>query len=303
MELRHLRYFVGVASELHFGRAAEALGISQPPLSQQIRLLEQELGVQLFERSSRKVRLTTAGRLFLEEARATLAQAEHAIDVTRRAAIGEIGELTIGLAPSTLFVPLISEAISSFRASHPDVHLVFTELGTAPLREAVDGGALDIGFIRNRAVPILPDGVIAERLITDRMYVAMRKGHPLSASDAPIAVAELANVPMVHYPYDREGFLEDLHGLFAHAGLRPLQVQETSEMSTLLGLVAAGLGISVLAGSLRRLTVDTLHYRELSDALACSSMWMIHRGARANPTAQSFVNLLRDVAASETAPA
>lgn len=300
MELRHLRYFVKVASELHFGRAAEALGISQPPLSQQIRLLEQDLGVQLFERSSRKVRLTTAGRLFLEEAKATLAQADHAVSVTRRAALGEIGELAIGLSPSTLFLPLVSDAITLFRGRFPDVHLVFTEQGTAAQRHAVDAGALDVGFIRSRNAPLVSGAVAAERLVTDRMFVAMSKRHPLAVSNAPLAVAALANEPMVHYPYDREGFLDDLHSLFAMAGLRPRLVQETNEMSTLLGLVAAGLGISVLAGSLRRLTVDTLHHRELSDDLAQSSMWMIHLGERANPTARAFIDQLRATAAERT---
>src|ERR1700761_5337343 len=123
MELRHLRYFVRVASELHFGRAAEQLGISQPPLSQQIRMLESELGVQLFERSSRQVRLTVAGRLFLEEAKATLARAEHAINVTRRAASGEVGEIGIGLSASALFMPIFSESVTAFRRRYPDVHI------------------------------------------------------------------------------------------------------------------------------------------------------------------------------------
>lgn len=294
MELRHLRYFVRVASELHFGRAAEQLGISQPPLSQQIRLLEQELGVQLFERSSRKVRLTMAGRLFLEEAKATLAQADHAVSVTRRAAIGEIGEVNIGLSASTLFVPMVSDAINRFRSSHPDVHLDFTELSIAAQREAVDGGALDIGFVRSRNRPLMPDAVTAECLMSDRMYVAMAKGHRLCDGEGEIHVSRLADEPMVHYPYDREGFLEDLHRLFGNAGLRPRLVQETHEMSTLLGLVSAGLGITVLPGSLRRLNVDTLHYRELSGECALSSMWLIHRGERANPAARAFIDVMRE---------
>lgn len=292
MELRHLRYFVKVAAELHFGRAAEALGISQPPLSQQIRLLEQELGVQLFERSSRKVRLTTAGRLFLEEARTILGQADHAVRVTQRAAAGEIGELTIGLSASTLYVSKVADAISMFHDRYPDVHLVFKELSIDAQRDAVDGGGLDLGFVRSRTRPLLPDGVFGECLITDRMYVAMRKGHRLSGQAGPVDVAELADEPMVHYPYDREGFLEDLHRLFGSVGLRPRLVQETHEMSTLLGLVSAGFGISVLPGSLRRLEVDTLHYRELSGEAALSSMWLLHRADRASPSAQAFIRLL-----------
>ena len=293
MELRHLRYFVRVASELHFGRAAEALGISQPPLSQQIRSLEEELGVRLFERSSRKVRLTTAGRLFLEEARATLAQADHAVSVTRRAAQGEIGELLIGLSPSTLYVPVVADAISAFHAAHPDVHLVFKELSIDAQRAAVDNGSLDLGFVRSSTEPLIPGAVTADRLATDRMYVAMRRGHRLSDADGPVELAELAGEPMVHYPYDREGFLEDLRRLFESAGLRPRLVQETHEMSTLLGLVSAGFGISVLPGSLRRLEVDSLVYRELAGPVALSSMWLLHRGERAAPAAQAFIRLLR----------
>jgi DNA-binding transcriptional LysR family regulator len=292
MELRHLRYFVKVASELHFGRAAEALGISQPPLSQQIRLLEQELGVQLFERSSRKVRLTTAGRLFLDEARTILQQADHAVRVTRRAAAGEIGELAIGLSASTLYVPMVADAISMFHERHRDVHLVFKELSIDAQREAVGAGGLDIGFVRSCTRPFLPEGVTSECVITDRMYAAMRKGHRLSGTDAPIDVADLADEPMVHYPYDREGFLEDLHRLFGSAGLRPRLVQETHEMSTLLGLVSAGFGISVLPGSLRRLEVDTLHYRELTGDAALSSMWLLHRAERASPAARAFIGML-----------
>jgi DNA-binding transcriptional LysR family regulator len=292
MELRHLRYFVKVASELHFGRAAEALGISQPPLSQQIRLLEQELDVQLFERSSRKVRLTVAGRLFLEEAKATLAQADHAVSVTRRAATGELGELTIGLSASTLYVSMVADAISSFHRDHPDVHLLFKELSFDAQRDAVESGSLDLGFVRSNREPVLPAGVSTQRLVTDRMYVAMRKGHPLSSSTEPIDVAALAGEPMVHYPYDREGFLEDLHRLFDHAGLRPRLRQETHEMSTLLGLVAAGFGISVLPGSLKRLEVDTLHYREVNGAAALSSMWLLYRAELASPAARAFIGLL-----------
>jgi DNA-binding transcriptional LysR family regulator len=303
MELRHLRYFVRVASDLHFGRAAEALGISQPPLSQQIRLLEQELGVQLFERSSRKVRLTMAGRLFLDEAKATLERAEHAVSVTRRAAAGEIGELLIGISASTLYVTQVADAVSAFHHSHPDVHLVFKELSMDAQREGILDGTIDLGFVRSGLKPFVPDDVSAVLVETDRMYVAMRRGHRLSTSSEPVDIAELANEPMVHYPYDRQGFLEDLHRLFDRAGLRPKLVQETHEMSTLLGLVSAGFGISVLPGSLRRLQVDTLHYRELTGDAALSSMWLLHRTGRARTTACAFIRLLRPRLGELTIPA
>ncbi len=292
MELRHLRYFVRVASELHFGRAAEQLGISQPPLSQQIRQLENELGVQLFERSSRRVRLTLAGRLFLDEAKATLDRAEHAINVTRRAASGEIGELSIGLSASALFMPIFSESVADFRRLHPDVHLDLSERSLAAQREGVAGGALDIGMIRSGRRPTLPSDLTAVAIAVDRMYVAMPSGHRLADTSDPIEIADLGGEPMVHYPYDREGFQEDLYRLFGSAGLRPRLVQETHEMSTLLGLVSAGLGITVLPASLRRLHVANLHYREISGDQALSRMWAIHNVDRTRPTALAFLDVL-----------
>jgi DNA-binding transcriptional LysR family regulator len=292
MELRHLRYFVRVASELHFGRAAEQLGISQPPLSQQIRQLEGELGVQLFERSSRRVRLTLAGRLFLEEAKATLDRAEHAINVTRRAASGEIGELSIGLSASALFMPIFSESVADFRRLHPEVHLDLSERSLAAQREGVAGGALDIGMIRSGRRPTLPSDLTAVAIAVDRMYVAMPAGHRLADTSDPINVADLGGEPMVHYPYDREGFQEDLWRLFGSAGLHPRLVQETHEMSTLLGLVSAGLGITVLPASLRRLHVANLHYREISGDRALSRMWVIHNVERTRPTTLAFLDVL-----------
>ncbi len=292
MELRHLRYFVRVASELHFGRAAEQLGISQPPLSQQIRQLEVELGVQLFERSSRRVRLTVAGRLFLDEARATLERAEHAISVTRRAARGELGELSFGLSASALFTPIFADALTTFRRRYPDVHLDLTERALTAQREAVAAGTLDIGLVRSGRRLVLPPDVSATALATDRMYVAMRIDHRLASTDTVIDVAELADEPMVHYPYDFEGFQEDLHRLFGNAGLRPRIVQEAHEMSTLLGLVSAGLGITVLPASLRRLHIANLHYREIGGDDALSRMWLIRNVVRPRPTALAFLDLI-----------
>jgi DNA-binding transcriptional LysR family regulator len=293
MELRHLRYFVSVGSELHFGRAADQLGISQPPLSQQIRMLEQELGVALFERTSRRVRLTIAGRLFLDEARATLAQAEHAMSTARRAATGEVGELSIGLSASALYVPIISDAIGDFRHIHPDVHLDISERDVATQRTAIAAGTLDIGFIRSARRPPLPAGVALTPLEQDRMYVALHADHRLAESCGPIAVAEIAGEAMVHYPYDSEGFQEDLRRLWETIGLRPRIVQEVREMSTLLGLVAAGVGITVLPAPLRRLRVDTIRYRELSDASASSVMWLIHGETRVRPSCEAFLAILR----------
>jgi DNA-binding transcriptional LysR family regulator len=293
MELRHLRYFVRVASELHFGRAAEQLGISQPPLSQQIRILENELGVQLFERSSRKVRLTVAGRLFLDEAKATLERADHAINVTRRAALGELGELNVGVTASALFSPFVGRAIAEFQRTYLDVHLDISELSVQAQREAVADSRLDVGLMRSGRTPVMPAGMQTTRLGSDGMVVAIPANHRLAASSAPLSVAELADEPMLHYPYDREGFLEDLHRLFDGAGLRPRLIMETREISTMLALVSAGVGITVVSESLERLRMDNVRYRLLSDENAVSHVWMIYKDTHQRPTGVAFRELVR----------
>ena len=173
MELRHLRYFVQVATDLHFARAAAHLGISQPPLSQQIRALEDELGVRLFDRTSRNVALTPAGRLFLDAAQATLDQAEQAVMVARRAAEGELGELAIGFNASAPFIPKIAGAIHAFRQTWPEVRLTLAEMGGPAQIEAVAEGRLDLGVLRQSSSPALPEALTATRLLEHKTVVTL----------------------------------------------------------------------------------------------------------------------------------
>ncbi|WP_287810556.1 LysR family transcriptional regulator, partial [Pseudomonas sp.] len=148
MELRHLRYFIAVAEELHFGRAAEVLGISQPPLSQQIQALEQEVGARLFERTNRRVALSEAGRLFLEEARLVLAQVDKAANVARRAQLGELGEMKIGFTSSAPFNSGIPKAIYAFRQAFPAVHLNLEEMSSKGVADALVDETIEVGLIR-----------------------------------------------------------------------------------------------------------------------------------------------------------
>jgi DNA-binding transcriptional LysR family regulator len=171
MDLRHLRYFIRVAEEMHFGRAALRLGISQPPLSQQIRALEEELGVRLFDRTSRRVRLTEAGRLFEPEARRTLEQAERATQVARRSLRGEIGQLRLGFTTSGPFVPQVANALYHFRQRYPDVELTLRELARDEQIAGVHNQELDIGIIRDFEPPSLPDTMTAHRLLTEDMVL------------------------------------------------------------------------------------------------------------------------------------
>ncbi len=177
MELRHLRYFIAVAEELHFGRAAQVLGISQPPLSQQIQALEQEVGARLFERTNRRVELSEAGRLFLQEARLVLAQVDKAADVARRAQLGELGELKIGFTSSAPFNSTIPQAIFSFRQRFPAVHLNLREMSSTMVADALVDESIEVGIMRPLG---LPDSLSVVELMREPLVAVLSSKHPLA---------------------------------------------------------------------------------------------------------------------------
>lgn len=291
MELRHLRYFVRVAEDLHFKRAAEHLGISQPPLSQQIRALEDELGVRLLDRTSRSVALTPAGQLFLEAARTTLRHAEHAVSIARRAAGGELGELAIGFNASAPFVPAIARAIATFRERFPDVKLVLRE-GAGPTQaEEIEDGVLDIGFLRSRRTPVLPAGLTAHAMIDERLYVALPPAHRLTCQDT-VRLQDLAGEPMVFYTSERSLFTNELMTMMREHGVEPVVAQIVNDISTLFGLAAAGIGVMILAESLCNLQSATLAYRPLADPDAMMTLWLIHRHEGLTLPCRNFLDLL-----------
>lgn len=195
LELRHLRYFVTVAEELHFGRAAARLRVAQPPLSQQIRRLERELGVTLFHRSTRRVQLTDAGKILLDEAKRVLAGAAHAVHVVQRAARGESGTLNVGFAASVMFMELPA-IIRRFRERFPDVELKLRELPTVPQLARLRSGELDIGFVRQPD----PDPLLhMETVMREPLLIAVSKSHPL-ASRAKVPLEDLKHEEFVMFP-------------------------------------------------------------------------------------------------------
>ncbi|WP_070884839.1 LysR family transcriptional regulator [Pseudomonas argentinensis] len=291
MELRHLRYFVAVAEELHFGRAADLLGISQPPLSQQIQALEQELGVRLFERSNRHVALTDAGRLFLEETRQTLAQVSKSVDVVRRAEQGEIGELQIGFTASAPFVSIIPRAVFAFRQAFPAVHLDLQEMTSSQVCQALMEKKLQIGMIRPLELSAELDAV---ELLSEPLVALLHAGHPLAGEqDGGLALAELADQPFVFFARSYgTGLYGQLFSLARQAGFTPRISQEAHEALTIIGLVAAGLGVSVLPASFRRIRIDGVVFRTLTDAEATTAVWLVKRRQERSPLAQAFIDLL-----------
>jgi DNA-binding transcriptional LysR family regulator len=300
MDLRHLRYFLCVAEEMHFGRAAQRLGISQPPLSQQIRALEGELGVQLFERTSRRVRLTEAGRMFLPEVCQALAQVDRAAQVARQAHRGELGRLGLGFTASAPFVSRVADALYTFRQSHPQVDLALHELGRDGQIARIQQDELDMGIVRSFEPPLLPANMMSECLLEEEMLLAMRLDHSLARRDADPAIADLAGVPLVLYgATNGAGFNEHFFTLCEQAGFQPSIALEVSSFATLLGLVAAGLGVTVLAQSLARLQLENLVLRRLS-APVTSRLWMIHKH-QLSPTAQAFKDTMTDLTSTNVA--
>ncbi|MDF3201718.1 LysR substrate-binding domain-containing protein [Pseudomonas sp. 1912-s] len=291
MELRHLRYFIAVAEELHFGRAAQVLGISQPPLSQQIQALEQEIGARLFERTNRRVELSEAGRLFLQEARLVLAQVDKAADVARRAQLGELGELKIGFTSSAPFNSSIPQAIFAFRQAFPAVHLNLQEMSSTEVAESLVDESIQVGLMR--PLP-LPDSLSVVELMREPLVAVLNAGHPLvEGSERGLHLAQLAEEPFVFFPRTYgSGLYAQLLNLARDAGFSPHFAQEAGEAMTIIGLVAAGLGISVLPASYQRIRIDGVVYRTLLDQEAVTAVWLVQRKGQQTPMAKAFVELL-----------
>lgn len=291
MELRHLRYFIAVAEELHFGRAAQNLGISQPPLSQQIQALEQELGARLFERTNRRVELSEAGRLFLEEARLVLAQVDKAADVARRAQLGELGEMKIGFTSSAPFNTSIPKAIYAFRQRFAAVHLNLKEMSSQAVADALLDESIEVGLMRPLA---LPDSLVATELFREPLVAVINAAHPLAeGSEQGVHMAALANEPFVFFPRSYgSGLYAQLLSLARQAGFSPHFAQEASEAMTIIGLVSAGLGVSVLPASFQRMRIDGVVYRKLLDDGADTAVWLVQRRESSSPMADAFAALL-----------
>lgn len=291
MELRHLRYFIAVAEELHFGRAAQALGISQPPLSQQIQALEHEVGARLFERTNRRVELSQAGRLFLDEARLVLAQVDKAADVARRAQLGQLGELKIGFTSSAPFNSSIPQAIFAFRQAFPAVHLALQEMSSKEVAESLVDESVQVGIMR--PLP-LPESLVAVELFREPLVAIIRADHPLAVgSEKGLQLSALAAEPFVFFPRSYgSGLYAQLLNLAREAGFSPLITQEAGEAMTIIGLVAAGLGVTVLPASYQRMRIDGVVYRTLLDAEANTAVWLVQRRDQHSPMAKAFVELL-----------
>src|SRR6266700_928923 len=294
MELRHLRYFVAVAEEGHVTRAAERLGIQQPPLSQQIRALEAELQVQLFRRKPRGVELTQAGQALFAEAQGILRQVDHAVTAARRTARGEAGRIGLGFTSSASFHPLVPRIIRDYRETHPGVALSLEESGTGELVAALLEERLDAAFVRS---PIGPaEGIAVHSVLEEAMVAALPGGHMLAGPAArPLALAALAAETFILYRRPLgPGLYDAIIAACQRAGYSPIIGQEAPRMLATLSLVAAGLGVTLVPQSMRRLRVHGVTYRALdSGAGLVAPLNLAYRRSENSAAAQRFVALVR----------
>ncbi len=275
MELRHLRYFVAVAEELSFTAAARRLNISQPPLSQQIRDLEAELGTPLFERSSRRVELTAAGVGFLEHARAMLAEAEHAIEDARAVGAGRVGMVRIGCTGSVLLGPLAG-LIAAFTKANPGIAVRLREMGPLEQVASVQAGRIDVSFLRH---PPPEPGVEVEIGWREAVGVCLPAGHRLAKAPR-LDLSALADQDMISLRLRDSRFSQRLRDACIVAGFTPRILHEVVESYSLTSLVAAGLGVALVPESVRRMARTDIVYRPLTPPVPDADVWMLYRPER-----------------------
>jgi DNA-binding transcriptional LysR family regulator len=287
MELRHLRYFVTLAEELHFGRAAQRLHIQQPPLSRQIQLLEAELGFPLFERSRRRVELTPAGHALLGRARQVFDALDAAIHDARSASEGESGRLVVGY-PSSLAYSGLTELLRAFRTRFPAVELSLRELSPGEQIDALKAGGLDVGFVRSS----VDDPALGAELVRrESLMVVLPDDHRLAAQRT-IALDALKHEPFVMFPRARgPAFFDQLMGLCHAAGFAPQIVQEAPQLD-IISMVAAGFGVSIMPSSMRNFRRPGLSFRGIVGApqVELSIVW---RHQNLSPALHKFLDLVR----------
>lgn len=300
IELRRLSAFVAVVEEGHVTRAAERLGMAQPPLSRLVRGLETELGTVLLRRLPRGVAPTEAGRVLLEEARAVLSRAAEIDDTVRRTARGEQGRLAIGFTSSAALHPVVPSALRLFQAERPGVRLDLDEAGTAELVEAMLQGRLDAAFVRS-PVESVP-GLVVDPVLDEPMLAALPARHRLAEGPA-LPLADLSGEAFILYRRPAgPGLYDAIVTACRGAGFAPSVVQEAPRLPSTLSLVAAGLGISLVPESMRRVAIEGVSFRSLSGCPGLSApLHLALRRARMSAPAARFQETVRRLAASRAA--
>ena len=292
IEVRHLRYFVVLAEELHFGHAAERLHIAQPGLSQQIQALESELGVSLLTRTHRRVELTAAGRALLEEGRRALAQFERAENLSRRIGSGELGRLNIGSTESAAW-DVLPTLIRKYRERYSNVDLMVVEATSAIQVDALKSGELDVGFVRTPVVNT--EGLAARMIRQEGVAVLLPETHRL-AQRKTIPLTALAEEPLIIHPtIQRPSWADFIISLCRSAGFEPRVAQEATRSTTAASFVAAGLGLTLMPESMKRMARSGVAYRLLADPAPRTSLLLVYRSDPVPPTVSGLLRIAQDL--------
>jgi DNA-binding transcriptional LysR family regulator len=292
-EIWQLRYFVAVAEQLHFGRAAHALHISQPPLSRAIRALEARLGVALFARSRRRVELTPEGARMLEEARRTIGHLERAVLELRHMASGEQGRLRIGFV-SLADYGVLPELLKAYKTAHPGVRLALREMLSPDQSLALAAGGLDFGLL----LPPVSEAAGLDHMVVqrERFVAALPSRHRLARERGKLSVSTLANEPLVMVPREiAPGLYDIVTGLATKAGISLNVAQEAIQMQTVVSLVSSGLGAAIVPASVSNLGRRGVVYREIADSHPPLDVWLAWPRGTLGTAARDFLALARRV--------
>lgn len=289
VELSHIRYFVAAAEELHFGRAARRLHVTQPSLSKRVAGLERELGVRLFHRTRREVRLTEAGEIFLEGARRVLEDALRAAEEARKAGRGELGRLEIGFFSPAIY-GVLPEILKEYHERFPEVRVTLHEWTSSVQLERMREGKIEIGFMR---APVEEAGFVTEHVFVEPVVAALPEGHPQARREV-VSPRELADEPFIMVPRSKEPNSFDRYvSICQRAGFSPKITQEVFEIHAIVGLVATGMGVAFVQGSVANLKRPGVVYRPLDDPEARIGTAIVRRSSRPSPVLRTFLETLQ----------
>lgn len=291
MELRHLRYFVAVAEELNFSRAADRLNIAQPPLSLQIYQLEKELGVQLFFRTKRKVELTASGKILLESTYKILDNINKACETAQQAYRGEIGKITIGFTGTAVF-DILPKLMQYYRARCPFVDLTVQQLNTENQIQSLLKNEINIGIL---CAPVKNSDLEFEVIHQDPFVVAFPQNHPLASETTSIEVQELSTELFIMTPRKLgQIYYDNIINICHHAGFSPNIVQEVHELHTALSLVSAGMGITLVPYSIQDFHINGIVYRQLKDPISPLKTALAWRKDERSSIVHNFLSLAKE---------
>jgi DNA-binding transcriptional LysR family regulator len=289
MEFRHLKYFVTVAEERHFTRAAERLGMAQPPISQQIHKLEEELGALLFRRLTRGVELTDAGRVLYEDAKRILILVDQAKSRAQSAARGQTGTIRVGFASSVVFHPVIAEIVASYRESHPQVTISPCESNISALVEDLLDERIDLAIIRQTG--LATERVKLEPLLDEKMLVVLPPDHAL-AQAGRIRLEALARERLILFPRSIAPLLyDDVISACEHAGFTPELGQESTQVASAVSMVAAGFGVTVVPHSIRHVYAAGVSYHEIEGPQPTAHVVLAYRSDEFSKLVRDFVDV------------